>query len=673
MAGNHKGGGVTNLLFAHVEKAMALMLVGLAGYLAYASLGAPRLEKAPQDLASQVQTATAAYDSATWDDAPADERNIAFPVASPNYLKDLPAEHYVAKRGLSRSVVPPTTDRTDPKLLAAEDVEGTAVTAIFAFESEEEQKARLLEERRKADLARKRQQEAQEKGEQGLLAEAGPTGQGLDETVDEKGRKRRPRGGSGPAEGVPTTGYERFKAYSVACVLAKAPILDQLKLYQDALQEARGYSETSDVPRYVGLFAERAEVTADDAELKWQPVMFGGVAGTQPRPALSEAYLLETIADWIPWPEPLADSRYEHPILTMPLPPLVQQNWGPEVVHSDAPLQVESDAKRSAEEAEASDAESAPATPAGDDAFASTGATTGGGEFGGRGAGRGLPGRGSEFGGYPGGRGGFGGQGEFGGEFGGGGGGYPSARGGGGSGRGASGAEYTIDPDVPFAMVRFWDFTVQPGRQYRYRVRLVLDDVNRDVDPRFLAPEVSARQKKSKERPMTEWSEPSSVISVPMAGDALVVGAKLPSGRGAYAEGTLDLLVQSYSIDEDRRAMKASLLRPARVGAVLNFTKDAEVVSPDGRYLVTIKGFPFRTGVTVCDFRGGEELPGKKTAPVSALMMDAGGRLFLHDELADKDAIDNYRAIYEGTGDAGAYPGGYGPAGGGEFGGEFAR
>jgi hypothetical protein len=162
-----------------------------------------------------------------------------------------------------------------------------------------------------------------------------------------------------------------------------------------------------------------------------------------------------------------------------------------------------------------------------------------------------------------------------------------------------------------------------------------------------------------------------------MAGDAFVVGAKLPSGRGATAEGSLDLLVQSYSIDEDRRAVKASLLRPAKVGSVLNFTKDAEVVSPDGRYLVSMKGFPFTTGLTVVDFRGGEELPGKKTAPVSALMMDAGGRLFIHDQLSDKKAVDTYRAVYEGEGDAaygggGGYGGEYGGrGGGGEYGGEF--
>ncbi|TWT96062.1 hypothetical protein Pla108_31440 [Botrimarina colliarenosi] len=659
MAGNHKGGGVKQLVLQHVEKVVALLLVAAAGYLAYSSLGVETLKKSPGDLSSQSQAALAAWERSTLAEVPKGDFKPAIPVVSYK-LDELPFAPYDPENPINPPVVPPTVDRVDPKLLAATDLEGTAVTAIFAFESEEERKARLLEERRKAEQLRKEQEAERERGSTELLGGGPAVGADGERTVDDQGRKIRPIPGGNRQEGVPTTGYERFRALSAACVLAKAPILDQAKIFEDALRDARGYNPSSDIPYYIGLFAERAEVTGEEGELKWETVKFGDLSGKKPRPALSERFLLETIADWIPYPDALVDARYEHPILTMPLAPLVQQNWGPDVVHNDAPLQTETDAIEAAKARDGDEAD-LPVEPEDGNVFGRVGdrAERGGGEYGGRGA---VSRRGGgEFGGEYGGGGGRGGYG--GGEYGGG--------GRGGSARGATG-EFTINPDVPFAMVRFWDFEVQPGRQYRYRVKLVLEDVNnfvtnRSLDRSWLSPEVLARLEKNNARPTTEWSEPSSIISVPMAGDAFIAGAKLPSGRSAYAEGSVDLLVQSYSIDEDRRAIKAGIEDSFPIGAVLNLVEDAEVISPDGRYLVEMDSFKFRTGLTLCDFSGGEELPGKMKAPAKALFMDASGRLLVHDELDDRATVKGFRDTFdESAAGAGGFGGGFG---GGEFGG----
>lgn len=674
MAGSNKGGGIKQLALQHVEKAIALVLVAAAGYLAYSSLGARGLGKAPGDLVSLANTAKATWEGSQLSGVPDGEFREAYEIASPNLLKGLPEDPYVAASGLDRSVVPPVVDRTDPKLLPATDLEGTAVTAIFAFESEEERKKRELEERKKAEREKRQQEEAMKKGEGELLGGStrGGRGGGFDAaggpTVDEHGRKIRPIPGGSVQEGVATTGYERFKASSVACVLAKAPILAQAKIYEEALRDSKGYNPSFDIPRYAGVMVERAEVTGEEEdELEWEPVRFGDVSGTKPRPFLSERYLIETVADWIPWPEQLVDARYMHPVMTMPLPPLVQQNWTPDVVHSDAPLQAETDAKEAAKSAAESGAtEQLPEEAAGDTGFGRVGGVggpAGGGEFGGRAPmARGFGGgRGGEFGG----RGGeFGGRG---GEFGGGRGGY----GGGAPARAGAMGDFTINPDVPFAMVRIFDFGVQPGRQYRYRVKLVLNDVN-DTSPstgrpdivNALSGEVSARLKASKNPYLqTEWSEPSSIISVPMAGDALVKGAKLPSGKASRSEGSVDLLVQSYAIDDDRRAIKAGVEETFRIGSVLNLVKNTEVVSPDGQHLVEMKSFKFRTGLTLCDYQGGEELPGKQKEPVKALFMDAAGRLFVHDQLDDRAAVQNYKNLFdESAGNAG---GGFMPRGGG--------
>jgi hypothetical protein len=671
MAGNNKGGGIKQLAIQHVEKAVALVLVGVAGYLAYSSLGVQGLSKAPGDLVSQADTAQAAFRDSRWEDVDPADKLIAYKVTSPNL--DVPPEAYLGpvEKGIVRPVLPPVVDRTDPKLLPATDLEGGAMTAIFAFESEEERKKRDLERRKEEARLAKQQEEERKNGEGDLLAgpARGARGGGFDAggepMVDEKGRKLRPIPGGSVQEGVATTGDERFKASSVAYVLAKAPILEQAKIYEETLSDSRGYNSTFDIPQYAGVIVERAEVTGEEQEeLKWEPVQFGDVSGTKPRrPYLSERYLLEMIADWLPWAEQLEDTRFVHPILTMPLPPLVQQNWSPDVVHSDAPLQAETDAKAAAETGtDPGVGEPLPEMEEGEDGFGRVGGMAG--PQGGAGDFRGGPAMNRGGGNFRGGGDFGGGRGGRGGEFDGGGrGGY----GGGAPARGAVG-DFTIDPDVPFAMVRIFDFGVQPGRQYRYRVKLVLNDVNADTSrPEirdYLSSEVAARVKKSTSPfQQTEWSEPSSIISVPMAGDALVEGVKPPAGKALPSEGTVDLLVQAYTIDEDRRAIKAGIEKPFRIGSVLNLVENTEVVSPDGQNLVEMKSFKFRTGLTLVDFQGGEELPGKQKAPAKALFMDAAGRLFVHDQLEDAAAVQNYKNLFdENAANAG---GGFMPRGGG--------
>lgn len=222
-------------------------------------------------------------------------------------------------------------------------------------------------------------------------------------------------------------------------------------------------------------------------------------------------------------------------------------------------------------------------------------------------------------------------------------------------------------------MVRFFDFSVAPGRRYRYRVRLILRDVNQEAAREDLAPEVFDRL--AKKRPtditlMTDWSEPSPVVSIPMAGDVFVSKAKLPNARQLNAEGSVELLVQSFSLDEERRAIKAAEFGSFNRGAVMNMTDDVEVVTGDRRGIKKLSKFEFRTGITLVDFRGGEELPGDLTAPVSVLLMDTTGKLFVRDELDDAEAIEAHNAIFDESA-AGGARGGYGGGRGGGRGGEF--
>ncbi|MEN0110386.1 MAG: hypothetical protein AAF805_06645, partial [Planctomycetota bacterium] len=171
MAGNSKQGGVKGLLLAHCEKAIALVVVGAAAYLAYAALGVPTEDRQPSSLQGNATSTLASYERNTWSEVSEEDKSIAVPVA-PGGLGAITADSYAPDTpGLSRAVVPPTIDRQDPVLLAATDLEASALTGIFAFIDPEVARQKELERARKEEELRKQQEEAREAGRD---AAAGP-------------------------------------------------------------------------------------------------------------------------------------------------------------------------------------------------------------------------------------------------------------------------------------------------------------------------------------------------------------------------------------------------------------------------------------------------------------------------------------------------------------------
>ena len=58
---------------------------------------------------------------------------------------------------------------------------------------------------------------------------------------------------------------------------------------------------------------------------------------------------------------------------------------------------------------------------------------------------------------------------------------------------------YVWDRATKTLLFRFFDDTVEPGRRYRYRVQLVVKDVNVDQPAKYLDPKVSTRQAKEED------------------------------------------------------------------------------------------------------------------------------------------------------------------------------
>jgi hypothetical protein len=432
---------------------------------------------------------------------------------------------------------------------------------------------------------------------------------------------------------------------------------------------------------------QRAEVTeAGDGE--WQTIK-----------KVVPKVLIDDMESWPIQATDIINPKYNHPLLTYPLPPMVLREWDASVTHSELPIPTPEELMggmgegmddgrgqgrdRDRERGRDGDEEQG-------DLFQGAAEDEGpqpgfggldggrGGYDGGRGfmpggvdGGRGgfIPGRGGTDGGrgyMPGGRGGFdGGRGGYDGGRGGRGG-YDGGRGGMmGGGRGSVDpsmfTQFTWDGTTRYLLFRYFDYAVQPGKKYRYRVRLALKDVNAEPMPeKYLEEEVIERRTRDNTAfVMSPFSDPTPVAVVPQAGLVYVAGAKPANPSNPAAEPEAELLIKGLDAGS---ASEAALQDMFTRGTVLNLIgKQAKVIwsstfeptDRDGDPVDSPK-FDFRTGLTLLDFAGGEILAGKRdlTAPARIVLMDGAGRLMIKSELDDTKQVNEYDYYEEAAAEA---------------------
>jgi len=267
------------------------------------------------------------------------------------------------------------------------------------------------------------------------------------------------------------------------------PVAKQADAYADVFEDALSFNPARDVPMYVGYQIERAEV---------------GTGGEADQPAWKPIDLKQAFEAWKSFqgarPE-VVDYRYVHrpPTIAMPiispLPPVMNAGWGPEVAHppeipllSDVP-----ESQRRPEVAYGGQMPYGGPLPV-------TRAIEGG-----RPSGAGSSAFPNDGGGMP-----YGGAMTYGPAMEEGMPGYPGSAPAGGQ--------------AEFQLFRFLDFSVQPGKRYRYRVKLLLANPNFRVEARLLDSEDLAKQPLLE----TEWSDPSDVIDVPRDSMLLLGPVKPP-------------------------------------------------------------------------------------------------------------------------------------------------
>jgi len=387
------------------------------------------------------------------------------------------------------------------------------------------------------------------------------------------------------------------------------PLGEQKKAFQECFQNACMTNPETDTPDYIYYRVERAEVDkfAETKELKWTRFNL--------RSELARIDAWEGSAD------DLVNHRYLHRKLTYPLGSLVDQSWDRSVTHPQIPLTI--DEQFNEAEVEGKPAEIEPQAETSDDdplAYDSL-RTNLRGRLGGASAAK--PG---------------------------------SARNSTTRKRTAKTtgkmAERFIDgrEDVEYLLFRFFDFSAEPGKHYRYRVRLLLSNPNYNVETRFLVdPGLSEARWLQ-----TEWSKASDVVTVPT--DDRILGVAVNPSRISKRPPSAKLGIIHWDADTGEKSLdEFNAFRGQYLNYMNRIVKEAqkpslslfvgEKRSTEKKTRSRIKTADYITDATLLDMMGGGKLSkkGSQTEPGAILLLSADGSLVVHKELDDLPKLRKFK------------------------------
>jgi hypothetical protein len=175
-----------------------------------------------------------------------------------------------------------------------------------------------------------------------------------------------------------------------------------------------------------------------------------------------------------------------------------------------------------------------------------------------------------------------------------------------------------------YVLFRIVDYTVEPGKQYTYRVQRRLLNPNRSVAEKWLK-DPTTRVKKVIESP---WCAPTPVVTVPRDIELFAGAVIKPGARD------LQVKVLIRKLDRERGLQVPAEGTFGR-GSLLNISKpkvkidDAEINEP------------LDSNSVLVDLRGGDRLSIRDKSliePVELLILQPDGSLVVHDELDDEEA-----------------------------------
>lgn len=185
---------------------------------------------------------------------------------------------------------------------------------------------------------------------------------------------------------------------------------------------------------------------------------------------------------------------------------------------------------------------------------------------------------------------------------------------------------------VEYLLLRVFDYSVDAGKQYRYRVTLKLHNPNFGVSPLHLKNGESALKEELQSQP----SEPTDVVTIP-DGHGILAGPVDAGTRSSEPAAT----VVVTAIDPQSGIQAATELEKVRRGTMANkMQANVRVEDPRSRQ---VKEMPldFKSNILLLDIFGGRTLPGRRrsptiTTPGEILLLDAQGKMMVRREVEDQ-------------------------------------
>lgn len=247
------------------------------------------------------------------------------------------------------------------------------------------------------------------------------------------------------------------------------------------------------------------------------------------------------------------------------------------------------------------------------------------------------------------------------------------------------------DEQPEYTLFRFFDFNVEPGKKYRYRVRLLLANPFYALDPKYLNDEM----KRLREQAVQEYQAKMA------AGDR--AGAQAARAKWAYIETPFSEESEPITVPPDTQLLAASVSPPLRAvgepsgtvmvvrwvasngqeafesfavkrGSVPNYrgrqfppgaaqeetTKTTlRVAAPAGGATAETFTVDYITDAVILDLAGGGRLPGRDadiSAPGQILVLNADGTLQVRDELDDEPQRLRYQGVVAPESEEGLVP-----------------
>ncbi|MCE9546711.1 MAG: hypothetical protein K8T25_14620 [Planctomycetia bacterium] len=205
---------------------------------------------------------------------------------------------------------------------------------------------------------------------------------------------------------------------------------------------------------------------------------------------------------------------------------------------------------------------------------------------------------------------------------------------------------------VDYQLVRVFDYTVEPGKHYRYQLQLAVRNPNY-VDPQS-PPELQIKlrnlkrpESRKEEWIFSPWSAATNEVAIPSGSNLLAVAIATTEAGEEVAK----VFVRILNFDTGELSAGAMTLRR---GELASGTVKAFTLKPLDRAVSPPADTRVQTDLTLVDFHRIGKVPGSLASPCEMLFVDSSGNTVVQSSVQDELQASIFQRIIEGAGPMGA-------------------